>query len=269
MNANLRGKSALVTGAVSGIGRAITLALAREGVDVAMVDLRHDPQLLAEMKSLGVAPLSLVADVSQEDQVAAAVGEVLATFGKLDLYINNAAGAWHEPVTRITTESWLKTLNTNLTACMWGCREVGRHMVARREGSILIVGSTAQFNPGYGEAAYNASKLALRSLCGTLAIEMAPHDIRVNLLVPGHHATGLTSRITNEASERVRAEIPLRRFGDVDACGSAAVFLLSDELCPYTTGAELVVDGGLQLRPLSMYSEVEIASLNATDVGGV
>ena len=265
MNAGLRGKSALVTGAASGIGRAIALALAREGVDVAMVDLRHDPGLVEEIKGIGVEPLSLVADVSLEGQLAAAVGEALATFEKLDLYVNNAAGAWHQPVTRISTEAWLKTLNTNLTACMWGCREVCPHMVKRRQGSILIVGSTAEFNPAYGEAAYNASKLALRSLCGTLAIEMAPHGIRVNMLVPGHHSTGLTSRITAEVSDRVRAEIPLGRFGDVDACGSAAVFLLSDELSPYTTGAELVVDGGLHLRPLRMQPEAQVASMNLSD----
>jgi NAD(P)-dependent dehydrogenase (short-subunit alcohol dehydrogenase family) len=265
MNAGLRGKSALVTGAVSGIGRAISLALAREGVDVAMVDLRADPDLAGEMRALGVKPLSLVADVSEEGALAGAVSEALATFEKLDLYVNNAAGAWHQPFTRITTEAWLKTLNTNLTACMWGCREVSRHMVSRRQGSILIVGSTAQFNPGYAEGAYNASKLALRSLCGTLAIEMAPHGIRVNLLVPGHHLTGLTSRIAEAVSERVRAEIPLRRFGDVEACGTAAVFLLSDELSPYTTGAELVVDGGLHLRPLRTYQEAEVASMNLAD----
>jgi NAD(P)-dependent dehydrogenase (short-subunit alcohol dehydrogenase family) len=262
MNAGLRGKSALVTGASSGIGRAIALGLAREGVDVAMVDLKPDPGLVEEIKTLGVQPISLVADVSEDGELAGAIAEALATFEKLDLYVNNAAGAWHQPFTQISTEAWLKTLNTNLTACMWGCREIGRHMVLRRQGSILIVGSTAQFNPGYAEGAYNASKLALRSLCGTLAIEMAPHGIRVNMLVPGHHLTGLTSRMNAAASERVRAEIPMRRFGDLDACGSAAVFLLSDELSPYTTGAELVVDGGLHLRPLQTDTDAQVASMN-------
>jgi NAD(P)-dependent dehydrogenase (short-subunit alcohol dehydrogenase family) len=230
-----------------------------------MVDLLADPGLVDEIRGLGVEALSLVADVSEEGRLAAAIGEAVATFEKLDLYVNNAAGAWHQPFTQISTEAWLKTLNTNLTACMWGCREVCQHMVLRRQGSILVVGSTAQYNPGYAEAAYNASKLALRSLCGTLAIEMAPHGIRVNLLVPGHHLTGLTSRLTAAASEQVRAEIPMRRFGDLDACGSAAVFLLSDDLSPYTTGAELVVDGGLHLRPLKTYPEAQVASMNLAE----
>jgi glucose 1-dehydrogenase len=197
-----------------------------------------------------------------EDQVNAMVAQAIEVFGHIDLYVNNAAGTWHQPITQITTEAWLNTLNTNLSACLWACREVCRHMVARRQGSILIVGSTAQYNQAYREAAYHITKTGLRVLKDTLALEMAPYGIRVNLLVPGHYPTRLTASLAEDKAATLRHEIPLRRFGNPDEVGPAAVLLLSDALSSYTTGAELAIDGGLRLRPLPLYTDEEITQLN-------
>ena len=228
-----------------------------------MASRNPSPQTIHEIEELGVRALSLSADVSDEAQVVRMVEQTIERLGDLDLYVNNAAGTWHQPVTKISTENWLKTINTNLSACVWACRDVSRHMIAQSKGSILIVGSTITWLTSYQEGAYRVSKMGLKAYMATLAIELAPFGIRVNMLTPGHFfPTRLTEGIPPARQEYLKQRIPLRRFGDPDECGNAAVFLLSDKLSPYTTGAELVVDGGLRLRPLTMLSDAELRQLN-------
>jgi glucose 1-dehydrogenase len=264
MDSGLAGKTALVTGGGSGIGRGIALALAAEGVDVAIASRNPDHHVIEEIEAYGVRALRVMADVSEETQAVAMIQQTIKAFGHLDLYVNNAAWAWHQPVTRITSEAWFGTINTNLSSCIWTCREVCKHMVQRGQGAILIVGSTAQFNRGYGEAAYHISKTGLKVLMTQLAIEMASYGIRVNLLVPGHYRTRLTSGLSAEKEKVMIQKIPFRRFGRPEECGPAAVLLLSDKLSSYTTGTELVVDGGLHLRPIRLISDEEIFALNAS-----
>jgi 3-oxoacyl-[acyl-carrier protein] reductase len=267
MDAGLRGKRALITGGSSGIGRAIALALAREGVDIAIADLNHDAETLRAAEAEGARAMGMVVDVHVEREAVDMVRRAIELLGAIDLLVSNAAATWHQPITRITSQRWFDTLNTNLSACMWACRGVCRHMIERGGGSILIVGSTAQYNQAYGEAAYHVSKAGLRALKNTLALEMAPYGIRVNQLVPGHYPTKLTAGLAASKAERLRHEIPLRRFGRPAECGPAAVFLLSDALSSYVTGAELVVDGGLQLRPLPLFSDEEITLMNRGEMG--
>lgn len=263
MDTGLQGKTALITGGSSGIGRSVALALAAEGVHIAIADIDREDQVLSEIEARGVRSLFITTDVSQEAQVVNMVSNAISEFGHLDLFINNAAVAHHQAVTHISTEAWLKTLHTNLSACIWACREVCRHMIARQQGSILIVGSTAQYTQAYKEAAYHISKTGLRVFKNTLALEMASFGIRVNLLVPGHHLTRLTSRIPETTEAILKQQIPLRRFGNPEELGASAVLLLSDKLSPYTTGAELTVDGGLHLRPLPLFSDGEIRAMNS------
>ncbi|HWD18977.1 MAG TPA: SDR family oxidoreductase [Verrucomicrobiae bacterium] len=265
MDAKLKGKTALVTGGCSGIGRQIARALAEEGVAVAIADLKPDPTMVEEFTQWGVPCHLIPCDVSVEKNVNAMVSEAIAKLGKLDFYINNAAAALHQPATKITTEAWHTVLNTNLAACVWGCREASRHMIARGGGGILIVGSTSIYTPGPAETVYRISKLGLKSLSQSLAIELAPFHIRVNLLVPGHYQTRLTAGIPPEIEAKLIQQIPLRRFGNLRECGCAAVMLLSDELSGYTTGAELVVDGGLHLRTLHFLSDEKLAALNQAE----
>jgi NAD(P)-dependent dehydrogenase (short-subunit alcohol dehydrogenase family) len=152
---------------------------------------------------------------------------------------------------------WWETLNVNLSACMWAGREIGRHMMSRRQGAILIIGSTVTIAPAAREAAYRVSKTGLRAYAETLALEMAPFGIRVNMLTPGAFDTPLLRRSLGDASAigGLTAQIPLGRIGQPHECALAACFLLSDSASPYTTGAELFVDGGLRLRPLSIPTE--------------
>jgi NAD(P)-dependent dehydrogenase (short-subunit alcohol dehydrogenase family) len=265
MDAALRGKKALVTGGASGIAQAIAFALGREGVDVAVVDVIPATETLRGLAEIGVAAHELRVDVSDEDQVVAMVADARVRLGGLDLFVNAAAVTRHEPVTRLTTEAWTSVLDTNLSACMWACREVARHFVRQRSGSILIVGSTVAHNAAYREASYRVSKTGLKPLMETLAIELAPFGVRVNMLTPGAFTTGLLAAVPDHIRARVRAEIPLRREGRVEELTAAAILLLSDPLSPYTTGADIVVDGGLHLRPLKMLSDDEVAALNAPD----
>jgi NAD(P)-dependent dehydrogenase (short-subunit alcohol dehydrogenase family) len=263
LETGLAGKRALITGGARGIGFAIASALAREGVRLAIADLDPDAQSVAELARLSPDVLSIRADVGQEREAVGMVREAAASMGGLDLFINNAGAAYHEPVTQITSEAFYKTLNTNLAACVWGSREAARVMIVRREGAMLIVGSTVRFCPAYCEGAYRASKAGLKAYMETLALELAPYGIRVNMLTPGHYPTRLTAGLAAEKAERLKREIPLRRFGDTGELGPAAVFLLSSLLSSYVTGAELVVDGGLSLRALPLHDEEEIARWNS------
>lgn len=262
MDIGLVGKTALITGGSSGVGRAIALALAAEGTHIAIADLNKDDTLLQEIQALGAHAFYVPTDVSNESHINAMVKTTIAELGHLDLFINNAAVTHHQPITQITTDAWLKTLHTNLSACIWACREVCKHMISHKQGSILIVGSTAQFTQSYKEAAYHISKTGLRVYKNTLTLEMAPFGIRVNMLIPGHFQTALTRGISAEHATVMRQQIPLRRLGSTEELAAAALLLLSDKLSPYTTGAELTVDGGLHLRPLPLYSDDDIQNMN-------
>jgi NAD(P)-dependent dehydrogenase (short-subunit alcohol dehydrogenase family) len=265
MDTSLAGKTALITGGATGIGFGIAQALAAEGVNLAIASLDLEAANIAVLRAQGVKVEAIQCDVRQEQQVVAMVEKTVAVFGQLDLYVNNAAWAWHQPVTKIDTESLLNTLQTNLFACIWACREVSKHMIARRSGSILIIGSTAMLNPLFQESSYRISKASLPYYAEILAIELAPFGIRVNTIIPGFHLTKLTTAsLTEEALQRILREIPLRRAGLPQDIGSQAVLLLSDKLSGYTTGAAVVIDGGLHLRPLPFYTDEQIAALNAS-----
>ena len=258
----LQGKAALVTGGASGIGLGIAEALAAERVDLAIVSRDPDPGAIGHLESLGVSVAALRADLSIEGDVSGAVAEAEKILGPVELLVANAATAHHDPVTRVTTDAWERTLRTNLTGTMWMCREMAGRMIRRGNGSILVVGSTAQYHRAPGEAAYHASKAGLASYAETLAVELAPHGIRVNMLVPGSFTTRLNPVTTGTLHERLLAEIPLGRQGNPAECGPAAIFLLSDRLASYVTGAQLVVSGGLHLRPHVRVDWSEIERMN-------
>lgn len=264
MDTGLKDKTALVTGGSSGIGLGIAKALAREGVKLAIASRKPDPTALEKLRALGVEVMGIEADVSKEEMVINMVRKAIDSFGHLDFYVNNAAWSWHEPVTKLTTEAWMNTINTNLSGCVWACREVAKHMIARKEGSILIIGSTAAYHPLYTETAYRVSKTGLIAYMEVLAIELAPYGIRVNMVVPGAFLTRITKAFfAGEKSKRLTKDIPLKRIGDPDEIGSSAALLLSDKLSSYTTGSILTIDGGIRLRPHQLLSDEDILKLNA------
>ena len=262
LDLGLKGKKALVTGGGTGIGRAIALALAGEGADVAIASRNPSPEVTQEVESRGVRGLRLVADVSKEDQVVKMVKDTIDGLGGLDLYINNSAAHWDEPVTQVTAEGWVNSIHTNLSACVWACREISRHFIAQGHGSVLIIGSCATWNPLYRETGYRVSKTGLVAYMGVLAVEMAPFGIRVNMLTPGFFPTAVSAHLGADKMKQVLDGIPLHRPGKVEELAWPAMLLLSDKLSGFTTGAEWVVDGGQTLRPLSFYTDEEIVRMN-------
>ena len=262
MDAELKGKRVLITGGATGIGRGIALALAAEGVDVAIASRNPSPDTVAEIEARGVRAQRIVADVSREEEVVRMVREAIDGLGGLDLYVNNVAAHWDEPVTKVTGEGWLNSINTNLSACVFGCREVSRHFIEQGSGSILIIGSTAAHAPLATETGYRVSKAGLKPYMELLATELAPFRIRVNMVTPGYLPTPLAADIIGDREHEILAQIPLRVAGKPEDFGNAAVLLLSDTLSTFTTGAELLVDGGFHLRPTSLFSDEEVRRMN-------
>ncbi|HMO83690.1 MAG TPA: SDR family oxidoreductase [Lacipirellulaceae bacterium] len=263
MDPCLTNKVALVTGGSSGIGLGIAQALVDAGVHVAIASRSHDAQVTQSLRAAGGTVLEVYADVSREADVIRMVRETVEGLGGLDLFVNNAAQALHQPLTRIDADAFHKIVGPNPAAGVWGCREAAKSFIANgKPGAILVVGSTSMYTPGPTETVYRMTKAGLKSLVQSIAVELAPHGIRANLLVPGHYRTRLTAGLSTEIEERLTHQIPMRRFGETSDCGNAAVFLLSPTLARYITGAELVVDGGLSLRPLSFLTDGELASLN-------
>lgn len=268
MDTRLEGKRCLITGGNSGIGLAIAKALAQEGVRLAIASRDDYPEALAELRGMGSEVEFIQVDLRAEMAVVEAVKMALRRWDGLDLYVNNAAIARHEPVTRVTTQAFYEAMDINLGACVWACREISQHMLQRQAGSILIIGSTVRICPAYGEAFYRISKVGLKMYMETLAVELAPFGIRVNMITPGYFPTRLTAGMSAKHQALLRGEIPLRRPGEPMECGFAASFLLSDHLSSYITGADLLVDGGLALRPLKLFNDQEILSLNQSRLDG-
>jgi 3-oxoacyl-[acyl-carrier protein] reductase len=250
MLTGLEGRKALITGGGSGIGRAIAMALAVEGVDIVIAGRRPRPMVTGELRARGVAAHDITTDVSEEAPVEAMVERAAALLSGLDLYVNVAAGTWHEGLTELTQASWDATIATNVRACVIGCREVARIFIAQRRGSILIIGSTAVFTAQPGETSYRASKAALKAHMEVAAVELAPFGIRVNMLTPGAVDTELVAGASPDQRRAVVNAVPLRREATPEEMAPAALFLLSDRLASYVTGTDLVIDGGLHLRPI-------------------
>jgi 3-oxoacyl-[acyl-carrier protein] reductase len=242
----LRGKTALVTGAGRGIGFEIARVLLQEGVNVMACDLV--PERIADavkrLSDYGQA-IAQVADVSDEEQVDRLVAKTVSTFGRIDFLVNNAGTAIAEPFLQSTLSAWEKTMAVNLRGPFLMSRAAARVMADSGGGSIVNVAST---NGILGEpelAAYNASKAGMILLGKTMAIELAPHAIRVNSVCPGFILTDLAFE-AGENSETVgnyASKIPLGRVGKAVEVAHAVAFLLSDH-ASFITGAELVIDGG-------------------------
>lgn len=266
LDSGLQGKKALITGGGVGIGLAIARALADEGVDVAIANRNVYPEAVKALAASGVKAMGIQADVSKEADIIRMVAEAIEGLGGLDLYVNNVAAHWTQPTMKVTTEGWNNALATNLSACVFGCREVGQHFIKQESGSILIIGSTTSYTLYPGEIPYRVSKTALVPYMEGLAAELAPFAIRVNMITPGLFITRMTGELDfqGEAFKKVLDDIPLHRPGEpYEEIGPAAVLLLSDKLSGYTTAANLVIDGGIKLRVVAWRTQDELRSLNS------
>ncbi len=253
----LDGRSALITGAASGIGRAIAVRLAKEGCDVAVLDVNRAgaEETAALVTREGRRAIAVTADVSSYEQVTAAVAEVIGTLGKIDLLYNNAGIVRVNSIVDTPLAEWRSVFGINVDGVFHCCKAVVPHMLERRFGRIV---NTSSWFGKIGKAnygAYCASKFAVIGLTQSLAAELAPHKINVNAVCPGTIVeTGMrdeADRMSIEqglptAKER-ESTIPLGRVGYPDDIARVAVFLASDE-ASYMTGQAINVTGGLWMH---------------------
>jgi NAD(P)-dependent dehydrogenase (short-subunit alcohol dehydrogenase family) len=243
---DLSGRTALVTGGSKGLGRTIALALARAGADVALAArTQADLDRAAdEIRALGRAALPVSADVTDEPSIEAMVGRVLRDFGRIDILVNNAGVADQRAVVDMDTAYWDRVISINLRGPMLCCKHVGPHMIARRTGKVINVGSVLSARVARYMSAYATSKAAIVQFTRTLALEWIRYDVQVNALCPGYFLTDMnTEFFTSEKGKEFIARLPIGRLGDPRELEGAAVFLASDA-ASYVTGAALYVDGG-------------------------
>lgn len=246
----LAGRTALVTGAGKGLGRAIALGFAAAGADVVlMARTRTDLEALArQVEALGRQALVTVADATDSHQVDAVVEQAVARFGRLDVLAHAAGGSLRKPSVEVTDEEWDGVISANLSSTFKVCRAVGRQMLAQGSGSIINLSSTAGMRGRAGNAPYSAAKAAVINLSRALAMEWAPKGVRVNVLAPGRFLTPLTEAemsVPEKYAAFVR-QVPLGRIGKPEEIQDIAVWLASDASA-YVTGSTITLDGGQTL----------------------
>lgn len=246
----LAGRTALVTGAGKGLGRAIALGFAGAGADVVlMARTRADLEAVArEVEALGRQALVAVADATDSRQVDAVVAQAVAHFGRVDVLAHAAGGSLRKPSVDVTDEEWDAVIAANLSSTFKVCRAVGRHMLAQGGGSIINLSSTAGMRGRAGNAPYSAAKAAVINLSRALAMEWAPKGVRVNVLAPGRFLTPLTEAemsVPEKYAAFVR-QVPLGRIGRPEEIQDIAVWLASDASA-YVTGSTITLDGGQTL----------------------
>jgi NAD(P)-dependent dehydrogenase (short-subunit alcohol dehydrogenase family) len=244
---DLTGKTAVVIGGTSGIGFALARELAKAGADVVPTGRRAElaRKAAAEVVTLGRRSLALTCDVTDDASVEQFLRSVCAEFGSVQILVNSAGRIKRSPTLEVSDDEWNAILETNLNGTLRACRVFGRHMIERKYGRIINIGSLSCFVGLYEVAAYSASKAAVAALTKTLAIEWATSGICVNALVPGVVRTDLNAALL-DGTERGREFLlrtPMKRYGKVEELGGAAVFLASDA-ASFVTGHLLVVDGG-------------------------
>ncbi len=253
----LDGRKAIVTGGGRGIGRGIALALGQAGADVAIVYEKAKDRaegVLAELQALGrTGSYVQQADVSASADVQRMAEEAERRFGRVDILVNNAGIAHNAAAEDMTESQWERMIRMNLTSVFLSCQAIGRQMIRQKSGVIINIGSLSAkiVNFPQKQAHYNAAKAGVHLLTKCLAVEWAPHNIRVNALVPGYIHTELVDPIMEKHGEMVKKHwlepSVQNRFGTVEELGAAAVYLASDA-STFTTGEEMVVDGGYTLR---------------------
>ena len=244
---SLEGKSAVVIGGTSGIGRALALGLANAGADVAPSARRQEQvdETAAEIEAIGKKSLRVASDVADRASLEALLAAAIQAFGRVDILINCAGKTKRAPTLDFPEEVWDDIIETNLTGTLRGCQVFGRHMLERGYGRIINIASLSTFVALYEVAAYAASKAAVASLTKSLAIEWSKHGVNVNAIAPGVFRTPLNSGLLDgtERGREFKLRTPLGRFGNVEELAGAAIYLASDS-ASYVTGEILVVDGG-------------------------
>jgi 3-oxoacyl-[acyl-carrier protein] reductase len=236
--ASLEGKTALVTGASRGIGKAIAEELARAGASV-VVSYRAGADEAAALAD-GIGARAVQADVSDAASARALVEEA----GDLDVLVNNAGVTRDGLLVRMSDEDWRTVIDTNLASCFYTCRAAVRGMMKKRSGSIVNISSIVGLHGNWGQTNYAASKAGIIGFTKALARELGSRNVRANVVVPGYVKSRLTDVLPDDATAAMLENTPLGRLGDPEDVAGAVRFLSSEDAA-FVTGAVLLVDGGL------------------------
>jgi glucose 1-dehydrogenase len=251
MAGRLTGKSALVTGASRGIGRAIAVEFAREGADVAvnhLGDAGEAEGVAEEIRALGRRALVYRADAGLRAEQEALFEETARAFGRLDIAVANAAFSIRKPLLELTVEDVERTWAVSLWGVFHTCQLAARRMAAQGGGNIILVSSVHSFRPYPGASTYNGAKAAINQMAATWAVELAGAGIRVNVLEPGWVDTpGERTWLSEEELQAEGEKLLLGRLARAEEMGRAAAFLASEE-SSYMTGSVMRVDGGYSLH---------------------
>ncbi|MCA0988041.1 3-oxoacyl-[acyl-carrier-protein] reductase [Guptibacillus algicola] len=240
-------KSALVTGGSRGIGRAIALELASEGMNVAVNYAGSEAKANAvvdEIKAAGGHAIAIQANVGNMDEVQGMMKEVIAEFGSLEVLVNNAGITRDNLLMRMKEQEWDDVINTNLKGVFNCTKSVTRQMMKQRYGRIINVASVVGVAGNAGQANYVAAKAGVIGLTKTTAKELASRNITVNALAPGFIETDMTDELSDEVKSGMKGQIPLGRLGAAEDIAKAVKFLSSDD-ANYITGQTLHIDGGM------------------------
>jgi acetoacetyl-CoA reductase len=244
----LEGRRALVTGAARGIGRAIALALASEGADIAINYQSSESDahsLVAELTKADRQTLLFKGDVGERSTWTSMMEKITQTWGRLDILVNNAGITRDKTLRKMTDDDWLGVLHTNLNACYFGVSAVMPTMTAQKYGRIINISSFVGQAGNFGQANYAASKGGIIAFTKTAAMELAKYNVTCNALAPGFTETGMLAKVPEQVQQSILARIPMGRFASPEEIAKAVVFLAADG--DYITGQQINVNGGVYM----------------------
>lgn len=249
----LEGKTALITGAARGIGKAIALKFASEGANIAFTDLVLNDEMAAgleatrqEIEAVGVTCRAYAGNAANFEETEAVVKKIHEDFGRIDILVNNAGITNDGLLIRMTEQQWDAVLNVNLKSAFNFCHACAPVMMRQRSGSIINMASVVGVHGNKGQANYAASKAGLIALAKSVAQELGSRGVRANAIAPGFIETAMTATLPEEVRKDWMTKIPLRRGGQTEDIANVAMFLASD-LSSYVTGQVIQVDGGMNM----------------------
>ncbi len=243
----LQGKTAIITGASRGIGKAIAIKFAEEGCDIAFTDLFYDDiakATEAELKAMGVKAQGYASDASKFDDTQKVVDQIIADFGAVDVLINNAGITKDTLLMRMTEDQWDAVIQVNLKSVFNFTKAVQTIMLKQRSGSIVNMSSVVGVSGNAGQSNYSASKAGIIGFTKSIAKELGSRGIRSNAIAPGFIITEMTAKIPEDARKQWEASIPMKRGGTPEEVAKVALFFASD-LSSYVSGQVITVCGAM------------------------
>lgn len=244
----LEGKTAIVTGAARGIGKAIAIAFANEGANIAVTDLRIDDnarEVERQINALGVKCKVYASDASNFADTEKVVEQIVSDFGTVDILVNNAGITMDTLLLRMTEQQWDTVINVNLKSVFNFTKAIQRTMIKQKGGSIINMSSVVGVGGNAGQANYSASKAGIIGFTKSIAMELGSRNVRSNAIAPGFIITEMTNKLSEDVKKQWEEKIPLKRGGTPEEVAKVALFLASD-LSSYVNGQVIGVCGGMR-----------------------